>query len=408
MNAIRKQTLLAAAVASAFAAPAALAQSSNVTVYGRMNLSFDRYSASDATAGAAADIQSRNRLVDNSSRLGFKGTEDLGNGLQAIFQIESGVTGDASAGAVALSTGALGTRTTFVGLQGKTWGQVLLGRQDVYYGNGKLDEPNRLGMLPNAFENAAAGRNAISAAGATGNGVMTPSLNRADNVVSYISPSFNNFTLKVQYAIPAGEATAAGSGVKNTATAFNLTYDNGPWYAQADWMKNSDLALAWDGSAAATAAGNEVTAWKLGGAYAFPSNTHVGLLYERLKNETGNGAGLAANVTNPNRERNSWAFNVVQAMGNTKLYAKYGKLDDVSGAAAGGSQTGAKHWGLGASYSFSKRTNVNVFYAKVDNDANANYQFISYNGPGAGTNATPVSAVGADPTSFGVGVVHNF
>lgn len=405
-----KKKYLALAIAGLASAPFALAQS-NVTIYGKLNLGFDRYKAEGATAGSAFDLDSRSRLMDNSSRIGFRGTEDLGNGLKALFQIESGFNADASAGAVGASTGTLGSRPTFVGLQGN-WGTVLVGRQDVYYGNGKLDEPNRLGLMPNAFENAAAGRNAIAADGSLlpggRDGRMTGALARTDNVLTYITPSYEGFSGKIQYATPTGEATPAGSSAKDSAWALNLTYDNGPWYAQVDWMRREDTVLAWDGSAAATANGNKVEAWKAGLAYAFPTDTHVGFVWEELKNTTGNGAALLANATNPERKRKSWALNVVQGFGNAKAYLKYGRLDDVEGAAGGGTDTSARQWALGVSYSLSKRTALNAFYSKISNDRNADYQFITYNGGAAGSNTTPAAALGADPTSFGVGLVHSF
>ncbi|MCG3185819.1 MAG: Outer membrane porin protein [Rhodocyclaceae bacterium] len=405
-----KKKYLALAIASLASAPFALAQS-NVTIYGKMNLGFDRYKAEGATAGSAFDLDSRSRLMDNSSRIGFRGTEDLGNGLKALFQIESGFNADASAGAVGASTGTLGSRPTFVGLQGN-WGTVLVGRQDVYYGNGKLDEPNRLGLMPNAFENAAAGRNAITADGSLlaggRDGRMTGALARTDNVLTYVTPSYSGFNGKIQYAIPTGEATPAGSSVKDSAWALNLTYDNGPWYAQVDWMRREDTILAWDGSAAATANGNKVEAWKIGLAYAFPTDTHLGFVWEELKNTTGNGALLLANTTNPERKRTSWALNVVQGFGNAKAYLKYGRLDDVEGAVGGGTDTSARQWALGLSYSLSKRTALNAFYTKISNDRNADYQFIAYNGGAGGSNTTPAAALGADPTAFGVGLVHSF
>lgn len=405
-----KKTLLTVAVAGAFATPAiVLAQSTgNVTIYGRVNMSFDRYSATGATAGAAADVQARNRVYDNGSRLGFRGAEDLGNGLQGIFQIESGFNGDASAGGVAASTGTLGTRQTFVGLKGKDWGEVRLGRQEVFWINGKLDAVY-LGMQSNGFFNSMWAIQGITAAGTTGNGVMSAAPARTDNTVSYIAPTFNNLTFKAQYATPIGESTPAGSGVKQSLTALDLTYDNGPWYGLATWVKNSDVALAWDGSTQITAAGNTIDAWRLGLGYTFPTKTMLSLMYEKVKNHTGNGAGLAANVTNPDRDRRNMILTAIHTMGNSRLFATYGTGSDVNGAVAGGAGTGAKQWGLGATYSFSKRSHLYGYYVKIDNGANANYQFISFNGGAAGsTNATPATALGADPTAYGVGISHHF
>src|SRR5437016_6553887 len=109
--------LVALAVAGAFAVPmAAQAQTANVTLYGRLNIDFEFVKGKQAD-GSDPTV---NRLSSNSSRFGMRGTESLGGGLNAIFQIESSINGDTNAGN-------LGGRETFVGLQG-SWGKVTVGR----------------------------------------------------------------------------------------------------------------------------------------------------------------------------------------------------------------------------------------------------------------------------------------
>ncbi|MCG3185818.1 MAG: hypothetical protein IOMNBAOH_00330 [Rhodocyclaceae bacterium] len=394
---IMKKKYLAVAVAAACGAPALALAQSNVTIYGRMNMGFDRYSATGATAGSAADVEGRARVIDSSSRIGFRGVEDLGNGLKAVFQIESGFNADASAGAVGASTGTLGTRPTFVGLQGN-WGRVLLGRQDVWWGNGKMDVVY-YGKVPNGFINGLYGPGNSVAAGATGDARVAATFARADNVVTYETPNFNGFTGKIQYLIPTGESTVAGSSVKNTGWNVTGTYDNGPLYLQVDFMRNDDTALTWDGSTALTANGNKVEAWKLGGRYLFPTNTEVMLYWTQVKADSA--------LINQSRDRDTWVATVSQFFGPHNIALSYGRTGDVSGWTTG-SETGATHTGLGYFYSLSKRTTLQAWWTKIKNDSNAGYQFISFNGAGAGTNSTPFGAVGADPTSYGVGIAHNF
>src|SRR5580765_7207840 len=115
------KNLMALAVAGAFAVPAtALAQ---VQIYGRANLGFDRYEATGATAGSAADYKSRNRVFDSASRVGFRGTEDLGGGMRALFSIETGVNVDTGTvngqnGTANTSSGVWGSRDSWLGLEG--------------------------------------------------------------------------------------------------------------------------------------------------------------------------------------------------------------------------------------------------------------------------------------------------
>ena len=109
-----KKSLIALAVASAFVAPVAMA---DVTVYGQANASFG--SVNDGT-------NSVNKVSSDASRLGFKGSEDLGNGTSAIFQIESAIALDGG-------TSTLAGRNTFAGLSNANMGTVMAGLIDSPY-----------------------------------------------------------------------------------------------------------------------------------------------------------------------------------------------------------------------------------------------------------------------------------
>ena len=112
--------LVVLAVAGAFASPLAVqAQTANVTLYGRLNLDLE-FVKGEQTDGSNPTV---NRVSSNSSRFGMRGTESLGGGLNAIFQIESNVSGDTGNAA----SSSLGSRETFVGLQG-SWGKATMGK----------------------------------------------------------------------------------------------------------------------------------------------------------------------------------------------------------------------------------------------------------------------------------------
>ena len=116
--------LVAVAVAGLLAAPlAAQAQTANVTLYGRLNITMEAVNGAQAQAESTPVGKEVNRTVyrlsSNSSRLGVRGSESLGGGLSAIFQIESSINGDSGGGTLA-------GRETFVGLQG-TWGTFKMG-----------------------------------------------------------------------------------------------------------------------------------------------------------------------------------------------------------------------------------------------------------------------------------------
>src|SRR5512133_2870572 len=119
--------LVALAVAGAFALPmAAQAQTANVTLYGRANMDMEFVNGRILAPGVTQPTTCTNvnncvtsnptvfRVSSNSSRFGLRGTESLGGGLNAIFQLENSVPWDNGGGNI-------GGRGTFVGLQG-SWG----------------------------------------------------------------------------------------------------------------------------------------------------------------------------------------------------------------------------------------------------------------------------------------------
>ncbi len=122
--------ILAAAIAASIAAPMAVA--ADVVVYGKVKQSID---VVDNNAAGTKAGQDNVEISDRTSRLGFKGSEDLGNGMTAVFQIETGVNlsensapGDGtfnSGGATQDSN----LRNTYVGIMGD-FGMFAIGRHD--------------------------------------------------------------------------------------------------------------------------------------------------------------------------------------------------------------------------------------------------------------------------------------
>lgn len=212
-----KKTLLAIAALSAIAAAPAMAQSS-VQIYGQVESAISKsndgtsfLSGVGGTGQAKSDVYSLNGL---NSRLGFKGTEDLGGGLKALFQLEHRFTTDDGA-----QNGAFFHGRSIVGLSGG-FGEITLGRDySPVYGVAQAADPfafdATVGQL-GAFHQYAGygigtGKGAFNANGG----------NRVNNAVTYTSPTFNGFTGKVSVA--AGET----AGLKRELGA-SLAYASGP------------------------------------------------------------------------------------------------------------------------------------------------------------------------------------
>jgi predicted porin len=303
-----KKSLIALAVAGVVSAPA-FAATSNVDVYGVMNI------AIQDTDVTGSDMT----ILDNTSRVGLKGSEDLGGGLKAIWQIESALGGN---GTTAIGSGAtLGTRNTFVGLAGG-FGTVLMGRHDTPYklGTGSLD------IFGDTIGDYNLGRtDGVSLVNNTHD-------HRNGQALAYISPTVSGFHAAVAIVMSNGEPGSA-LNTTDTVDAISATavYANGPLFASLSFQ---------DADAAAPAAD---TAWKLGVGYTF-GDTKVGFVYEDIEDA-----------------RDSWLLNVAHTMGPIVLKAQYGQAD------VGAADQDA--WALGADYNLSKRTAAYVVYATGDNDA---------------------------------------
>jgi predicted porin len=333
-----QKKIIALAIAAALTAPAmAFAEA---TVYGKANLSIDM-----VNDGAVTNSGSTNQLTSNNSRLGFKGSEDLGGGLKAVWQIEHGLTFD-GAGAM----GGAGLRNTFVGVSGG-FGTVLVGRHDT---------PYKLGGSADVFVDTAA--DAQKSTGIIGSGNFDA---RVTGTIAYISPDFSGFHFAV--ATVPGESTAAGTNANDLADAYSVVgvYKNGPLNASLAWEDHNDIT--------------DETAWKANVGYAFGDLT-VGATYEAQSDVYGV----------QGRNKDAWLVSAAYAMGPISLLAQYGdRNDDASNATAGQAGSGdLTRWTLGVGYALSKRTNV---YAAYNSDE---------------SNTT--TGASADATTWTFGINHDF
>lgn len=356
--------ILAAAIVSAFAAPA-FAATANVDVYGQFRGSVDFVDADG--------FDSRTRVTSNNSRIGFKGAEDLGGGLSAIWQWEYAFQLDQQSATNTFQSnndvqGSNSSRHTFVGLSSKTLGSLTLGTQE---------SPLKTSTGP------------LSVFGDTlgdYRSVFTKLSTRSDNSIMYTSPNMTGLTVRAMYGArnEAGLASADDSSMY----AVSAVYSNGPLYATLAYENNEDAGALTASTFTLSNAQND--AWRAGIGYTF-GNTKLGLAYER--NDAENAAGSTSN------DGSAWYVSVAHKMGNITLAAAYTDRDEtVSGA-----NNGAKQWVAGATYSLSKRTEVYALYTEVSNDGTGT------NGIGPATGIATVSTVaGGDASGFSLGLNHSF
>lgn len=355
-----KKSLIALAVAGVVSAPA-FAATSNVDVYGTIRMSVDHVSAGDSATGGNNDGW---QIADRVSRIGFKGSEDLGGGLKAVWQIEQQInatdpvqTGAAAGTTIDTAFGGANLRNTFVGVNGG-FGTVLVGRHDT---------PYKLVGSADLFADTAADSQA-SATGIIGrNGFDT----RANGTLAYISPDFSGFHFAAA-VIPGenniggvGGATTNANNARGLMDSYSLAgiYKNGPLNVGLGYEKHDAKTTTTE----TVATDKGIDAIKANVGYTF-GDFKVGYTYERSDDQRANTAA------NPQSTDTAHLLSVAYGMGPITLAAQYGKFDDkANGTAAGGGQDAndLSRWVVGATYNLSKRTNVYAAYMQ-DNYSAAN------------------------------------
>lgn len=334
-----QKKLIALAVAGMVAAPVAMAQS-NVTVYGIADAFF--------SYGKMGD--NKRTGIDSGglagSRIGFRGTEDLGNGLSAVFTLEYGLNIDQNQG---IGTGGLNARQQFVGLQGG-FGFVGLGRQ---YAPGffalRYDAGAGAPWTPQAL-----------LSGASGSTITPASPARWNNSVNYKSPNFGGLTVNAIYSL--GEVNQSSNRRDQDRFGLGADYAAGPLAVGVIYhhQKNDPIV----GSA------NNKKEWLLGGSYDFGMVKLLGS-YQRDK------------VSDTNK---IWQLGVSAPVGEMgSAYLAYGKLDHgVS------SDLDARALSLGYTHAMSKRTKLYAAYTHVNNKSASGIAFNVSGAGEAGSNANTV------------------
>lgn len=386
-----KKTLIAAA---ALASLAGVAQAQSVTLYGRVDVGFE-YVSDTTTNGlqiAGSPTDSVSKLQNGGilpSIWGMRGSEDLGNGLKAVFNLESDFGGDTGGSRGLGNISTLFGRQANVGLSG-SFGTVLLGRQ---YSPAILAD---LGTDPRGYKESfsslltyALSQNPAGNSlgeGNNGAGIFT------SNMISYTG-AFGPVTLRAGYGL--GEV--AGKGSDRSTIALGLTY-SGPITVSASYklIKSTTTTVTVTPDNPNTPANELVTAtgdmaetkrFSLGASVPLGNSLTFKAYYAVATGDRVDGVeiqdlqtlGLGVN----------WAWNPA----NTLTVAYYRGDDDK----ANGKTNDIV---ISNDYALSKRTTLYVQYVHADVDAGANV---------VGSIAVDRGIVAGEKTSiFGVGLKHDF
>ncbi len=347
-----KKSLIALAVAGTFAAPA-FAATSNVDVYGTLRYSVDH-------ASRKGDNNDGWKINDQTSRFGLKGSEDLGGGMKAVYQIEQQINATngpldnyshndgVTAGTTPVDSafGGAGLRNTFVGLAGG-FGTVIIGRHDT---------PYKLGGSADLFADTSADSQKNGSGIIGRNGFD----NRVSGTIAYVSPDWSGFHFAAA-TVPgeenvgkAGAVAGATNDAHNLMDAYSIVavYANGPLKAT---LAQESFGKKLAGTTSNASATKFNIAYKIG-------DIGLGYTFERSSDLLNGGTG---------DKDSAHLASVSYTMGPIVLAGQYGKFNnkgvDTAGTTAWNgstqySNTDMSRWTVGATYNLSKRTNAYIAY----------------------------------------------
>ncbi|HFA7518988.1 TPA: porin [Neisseria gonorrhoeae] len=180
-----------------------VAATADVTLYGAIKAGVQTYRSVEHREGKVIGVETGSEISDFGSKIGFKGQEDLGNGLKAIWQLEQGAS-------VAGTNSGWGNKQSFIGLKG---------------GFGTI----RAGSLNSPLKNTKNNVNAWESGKFTGNVLEISGMAQREHrylSVRYDSPEFAGFSGSVQYA------PKDNSGSNGESYHVGLNYRNNGFFAQ--------------------------------------------------------------------------------------------------------------------------------------------------------------------------------
>lgn len=380
-----KKSLIALAVAGAFAAPSAMA---DVTLSGAINFGL-------LYGSSSGNSPTRTSLNGGYSNFNLTSVDDIGNGNSVIFNFSFNVEGNSLAVSAPTS---LGNRNSYLGIMGD-WGALKWGTNENVYErmmyetdflDGAYGPGGNLLIMGNpgvggAFDIGQGGCTNGSTAGCSG------FYRRTDHTVWYTSPNWSGFSFEIDQTL---SAYKSATGQDPTVLSIGGKYapDGMPFRVDVAYEKHDDMFGANAVAGAANGGtGSTDTGLQFGGTYMFGDFT-VGARYEMLEYEV-DGAATVSSV-----ERDAWFINGKMNMPTGYAAVQLGMAGerDVNGTKV--NDTGATMFGIGYFHNLSRQSQVQLIYNQTDNDAAANYLAIGV------TNATP----GLDHKGIHLGIKHTF
>jgi predicted porin len=413
-----KKSLFAVAAVTAFAG-AAQAQSS-VTVYGLIDYGYQSAYQRNAVGQAVTPPTVTNQNTsgfsgngESTSRLGFRGNEDLGGGASAFFTIEAALNTDQGG---ILNSGATGNRQQFVGLGKKGLGTASIGIQytPVHEAASVTDAGGLNNQNGNVIYDRTGGFGAASGQVVAGSGVGLNSVSGMSTNTSYTIRSTNALVLKSEnMAGFTAKAMLVQGGKDSNAAGGTQTVDNSGWGLGADYTWKKLFVTAAYQSFNNQTQGAGAFAPGYNGAGITPGvNTHDNQQYYAATYDFGILKGFAQYVnrkvtsfTNVNNSVSRSAQQIGVRAPITSTVQVWASAGTGSINAGGTNYTPSKFngWQLGTDYALSKRTNLYAIYGQTATSGNQQQVY------GANTAQVANQAQNSyNASSYALGVRHTF
>ena len=410
------------ALAVAGLSTAAFAQT-NVTIYGVADVSGQGFNQSNVKAPSATanGVNGGNtfNLQSNSSLMGFKGTEDLGNGLKALFQAETtlnltGSHNNNDAGTSTTTGVAYGTgygvfqalRDTYVGVSSKygtamggfvsTPMRASLTSFDVMpgaTGSSQIDKQMSVMRFGSAGQYATAIR-------ATAVAYAMPTLYGFNASIAYTG-SNNNGTTNSADASNCTNSVSACSVAPQSAWGFNLGWTGYGVNLQGAFQQNNNNTTATPSVAANPGNYGDYTSYLVGAAYTGLPGLKVSALYIRNSLGTNGVTGVTTNGAGKLSNNQAYA-GASYRMGNWEPRVSATWSSDIDGSNI--QQFGSRQWTANVGYYLSKRTQVYGLISNLNNSANQNFTF----GQQTSQLGTAQSTSGSNLFTYGMGLRTTF
>lgn len=386
----------------------------DTSIYGFLNGQLESVQAT----GGATPVDTRGRVSDGNSRIGFKGNIGVTDDLKGIWQIEAALNQFDQGGVNTKDDNfSLSSRNTYVGIASERFGSFVVGNNDSVYrsliGSGGALGGN-LGLTVRGLD---LWNNTSAQQSGNADSVFSRGEARYKNSAHYLSPEYYGVQIGASYGFD--ETQASNTNRSRYSLAAKYTVGALSIGAGFDRQKNTgvDTVAMTEGYGfrSTDVAGANTDFWKVVGTYTLPTRTTLGLGYEQGKfgyqyMSVPTASNYYTGIVTGKMKQNSVMGSIAQDFGKATVMASYARLGDLKGTTfAKPGDFGATQVSIGAIYALNQWLSPYVYYTKIRNHAQQNVNLgqapVYSNNLGKDD---AFLAPGDSPRAFGIGLIARF